>query len=84
MGIPDFSVPSELVQYTVGPWVKIADRRPPDEAKEYLVVFTFEGQQWLVLADWVWKGTEWGWSGKKYTEFMTHWMPLPPLPEENA
>jgi hypothetical protein len=73
MGIP--------VQYTVGPWVKAANRLPEREGV-YLVVLSAGGMREMVLESWCEIGGKGMWISKN-SDFITHWMDLPPLAEES-
>ena len=67
------------------PWIKVKDQLPPPEEKEYLVsdgqyVDVYWWKKFIYSA----KKYEWTWSDRDewFDMTVTHWMPLPEVPNE--
>ena len=69
---------SDPVQLWSG-WIKVNDRLP-EPYKDVLVVYQGGAEGRYVDADSLMKGGKWVWAGENET--VTHWMPMPELPEE--
>ena len=59
---------------TVQEWISVDDRLP--EPKENAICINRHGDMMIGTY------TEWGWMFPCYFESPTHWMPLPPAPED--
>ena len=59
---------------TVQEWISVNDRLP--EPKEKAICLSRDGEMMIGIY------TEWGWMFPCYFEEPTHWMPLPPAPED--
>lgn len=61
-------------------WIKVEDRLPDNT--DYVLVYSPEHHLDIVIADWWDKCPEWWDQGNVTIKGVTHWMPLPPKPEE--
>ncbi len=68
---------------TIGGWISVKDKLP-DKQGVYLVAFKPPFPK--VTIAW-WATTEFGWYDLEYnfyTDGISHWMPLPPMPEQEV
>ena len=68
----------KLAQYILNPWIPVSERLP-EVGQNVLVYDTIEG----VALSHRWQGKEkWYWSSSQLLYDVTHWMPLPPIPDK--
>lgn len=79
-GIPDWCPLPEAEETTASEWISTSEREPTEGVSVPVVVEHGDGTRALATGVYMGRGLEWSVNG--YMRVVTHWLDIPPLPEE--